>query len=180
MSIHYAALLLIGALFSIDGRAQLLPPPGDGDIRAVYWELQNEAEVWLTLEAKSAAGKPAPLLTFARHFTGKRPGDQSTDIEVRAYVGMMWAPSVEFWLTLDDGDRIDLGVQGGASGLMSGSPSDYLSATLQIETVRRIAKARRVAGKALGFDFELNESQRLAIDAFLERALSENPLRLPR
>ena len=39
-------LLLIAAL----GAAQLLPTPKDGDIRTVYWELQNVSDVWLTLE----------------------------------------------------------------------------------------------------------------------------------
>lgn len=178
--IYCAAWLVTGALLSISERGQLLPPAGDGDIRAVYWELRNETEVWLTLEPKSATGKPAPLLTFARRFAGKWPASQATDFEVRAYAGSLWAPSVEFWLVLDDDHKIDLGSQGRAFGLISGTPSDYLTATLPVQTLKQMAHSKRVAGHALGFEFELNESQRRALGAFLERALSENPARLPR
>ena len=42
------------------GAAQLLPPPRDGDIRTVYWELQNASDVWLTLEPRTAKGERAP------------------------------------------------------------------------------------------------------------------------
>lgn len=161
-------------------RAQLLPPPGDGDIRAVHWELQNVSEIWVTLEPKSAAGKPAPMITVTRRFAGKWPVSQAADLEIRTYAGLFWAPAVEFWLLLDDRERIDLAAQAGPYGLISGSPSDYLSATVPVETVRRMARSTRVTGNALGFEFELNASQRHALGAFLERALSANPIGLPR
>lgn len=61
-----AALLGTAALTAIDGRAQLLPPPGDGEIRVNYWELRNETEVRLTLEPRNAKGERAPLLTFTQ------------------------------------------------------------------------------------------------------------------
>ena len=175
-----AALLGTAALTAIDGRAQLLPPPGDGEIRAVYWELQNETEVWLTLEAKSAAGEPAPFLSFTRRFAGKRPAAQATDFEVTANAGMLWAPSVEFWLVLDDNDKIDLGSHGVSLGrTRENSSLTGVRATIPLQTLKQIANAKRVTGNALRFEFELTESQRGAIGRFLERAVSDDPARQP-
>src|SRR5688500_4513893 len=150
---------------------QLLPPPRDGDIRVVHWDLQNHSQVWLTLEPKAPDGKPAPLLTLAWDFAGKRPVSPPAHIELRAFAGAFWAPRVEFWLALDDEPRIDL-VGGSMFGLVSGVGSDYLPATVSIETLQRIADARRVTGNALGFPFELSGAQRLAVRAFLARVTS--------
>jgi hypothetical protein len=94
---------------------------------------------------------------------------------VRAYAGAFWAPRVELWFLLNDRHRIDLGSQGRAFGLISGTPSDYLSEPISIDTLRQIAGAHRITGNALGLDFELSESQRRALGAFLERVLSDNP-----
>jgi hypothetical protein len=96
---------------------------------------------------------------------------------VRAFAGMFWAPRAELWLMIDDQERIDLASQGRSFGLVSGTPSDYLSEQVRIATLRRVAAAGRVTGNALGFDFELTGSQRAAITAFLERVLGTRPLR---
>jgi hypothetical protein len=170
----FAALILVAG--------QALPPPRDGDIRALHWELRNETEVWLTLEPKSSAGKPGPpgmILTLTRQFQGKHPTRPATDVELRAYAGFLWAPRVEFWLVLDGDQRINLAPKT-VFGLSTGAVSDYLPATISIGTLKQMAEARRVAGNALGFEFELTESQRLAIRAFVERALSDDPAGLKR
>jgi len=180
MSILCAALLVTGALSSIDEPGQVSPPPGDGDIRAVYWESLNETEVWLTLEAKSATGEPAPFLSFTRRFAGKRPAAQATDFEVTANAGMLWAPSVEFWLLLDDNDKIDLGSHGVTLGRTGENSSmTGVRATIPLQTLKQIANSKRVTGNALRFEFELTESQRGAIGRFLERAVSDDPARQP-
>lgn len=168
------SLPIVVALVAPAAAGQLLPPPGDGDIRAVYWELRNQSEVFLTLEPKSAKGAAAPLLTFTYHFAGKRPATAPARIEVRAYAGAYWAPRPELWFLLDDGHKVDLGSSSG--GLVSGTPSDYLSNVITIGTFKEMLAARRITGVALGFEFELRESQRRALGRFLERVLSDNPL----
>lgn len=173
------SLSSLSSLSSVSG--QLLPPPKDGDIRAVYWELRNESEVWLTLEPKAATGGSAPMLTFTFQFPGKRPAVPPAQIEVRAYAPvLMWAPRPELWLVLDGGDKLDIGARGSPYGMISGQASDYLTAMISIDTLKRIAGAKRIAGSALGIDFELNESQASALRTFLERVLSDNPVRWPR
>jgi hypothetical protein len=153
--------------------AQLLPTPQDGDIRTVYWELQNRSEVFLTLELKSPDGKRAPLVTLSVHFPGKRPVARPSEIELRAYAGAFWAPRVALWLVLDDGaERIDLVPKGWwMGGLVTGAASDYLPATVSLETLKQITDATRVSGNALGFDFELSASQLEAIRAFHARVM---------
>ena len=178
--VYCTMLVIAGALFASVTAGQLLPPPGDGDIRAVYWELRKESEVWLTLEPKTAKGDRAPLLTFTLRFAGQWPAGPPTEIDVRAYAGAIWAPRVELWLLLDESQRVDLGSRAKAFGLISGTPSDYLSEPISIDTLRQIAGAHRITGSALGLDFELSESQRLALGAFLERVLSDNPAQQPR
>jgi len=144
--------------------AQLLPPPKDGDIRMVHWELRNESEVWLTLEPKSVEGRPAPMLTFTHTFPGKLPGPPAKEIEVRAYG---WAPSAELRFELDGKDRIELSPPGGI--LTSGTPSDYVRATITVDVLRQLAQARQITGRALGVNFELSDSQRKAIASFADR-----------
>ena len=167
-------VVLMPAGLAVVTAEQLLPPPVDGDIRVVHWDLQNRSQVWLTLEPKAPDGTPAPLLTLAWDFAGKRPVSPPTQIELRAYAGVFWAPRVELWLALDDEARFDL-VAGPVFGLVSGVGSDYLPAAVSIETLQRIADARRVAGNALGFPFELSDAQRLAVRAFLERVTGGQP-----
>lgn len=141
---------------------QLLPPPGDGDIREVYWELQNRSEVWLTLEPKTTKGERAPMLTFTFNFAGKRPASPPTNVEVRAYAGTMYAPRADLLFVLDARQRIDL-----SSGrLLSGTPSDYAAGTMTMALLKQMAVASQITGNALGFDFELTEKQRKAIAAF--------------
>ena len=62
------------AAVSLGAAPQLLPPPKDGDIRDVYWELRKESETWLSLELKTEDGRPAPFLTFTHFYSGKPPG----------------------------------------------------------------------------------------------------------
>ena len=156
---------------------QALPPPRDGEIRALYRELRNETEVWLTIEPRSADGKPGPtgmIVTCTVRFPGKQPKAPPQDIDVRAYAGFLWAPKVEFWLLLDDREKIDL-VPPGAVALATDSVSDYLQASVPVPELKRIANAKRVTGNALGFQFELTEPQRQAIRVFIGRVLSDNP-----
>jgi len=156
---------------------QALPPPRDGEIRALYWELRNETEVWLTIEPRLADGKPGPtgmIVTCTVRFPGKQPKAPPQDIDVRAYAGFLWAPKVEFWLLLDDREKIEL-VPPGVVALATDSVSDYLQASVPVPELKRIANAKRVTGNALGVQFELTEPQRQAIRVFIGRVLSDNP-----
>jgi hypothetical protein len=161
---------------------QALPPPGDGEIRAVYWELRNEAEVWLTIEPRSAGGKTAPqgmTLTLTRRFAGKWPDNQPRRFEIRANAGLLWNPKNELWIVIDGPEKIDF-VGQNPYGPISGEFSTYVTAELPIETLDRLARASRVTGNALGLEFELTPSQRQAVREFFDRAMSDNPTRLPR
>ena len=156
--------------------AQALPPPRDGDVRALYWELQNETQVWLTLQPQGTEGKTAPILAFTLRFAGKRPAAPPAEIELRASVGMIWAPRVDLSITLDEGPRLQLpAVIPLLASFQDGSGFDSVTATLAVEMLQRMADAKRVAGSALGVDFELNEGQRRAIRLFLDRVRSDNP-----
>ena len=163
-AVMLAPALAIALAFGLVFPLQLLPPPKDGEVRVVYWELRNESEVWLTLEPTSADGRPAPMLTFTHTFPGKLPGPPAKQIEVRAFG---WAPSAELRFEIDDKERIELSPPGGI--LTSGTPSDYVRATIGIDILRQLARARRITGRALGLNFELRDSQRKAIAAFTDR-----------
>jgi len=173
------AALAITTLLGAPAAAQLLPPPGDGDIRVVYWDLLKQTEVWLTLEPRSPAGERAPLLTFTDRFRGRRPAGPRREVEVRAYVGTFWAPRAELWL-LADGQRIEFGSGARQLGFVSGAPSDFLSETISIEMLKQIGAAERVTGVVLGFEVELTAAQRQALRMFLVRVLSDDPAPQPR
>ena len=160
-------------VFAWAAEGQLLPPPRNGDIRIIYWELRNESELWLTLEPVTPGGGQAPLLTVTWRFAGRRPTAPPTAFDIRAYAGAAFAPRVEFWLLLDGEHRIDLAPPGRSPGLTSGTPSDYVSHLISLETLRQVAGAQQVSGHALGFDFELTGSQRAAVANFLKRVLAE-------
>ena len=169
-----ACLSIVAASVSA---GQALPPPRDGEIRALYWERQDETEVWLTLEPRSPDGKPAApglILTFTSRFAGKQPQAPAESIDVRAYAGFRWAPRVEFWLLLDDRDKLDL-VPPGTFTMFTNSVSDYLPATMPLRTFMHLTNAHRITGNALGFAFELSDVQRETLRLFMERILSENP-----
>ena len=171
------SLCLAAAWLSL---GQALPAPRDGDIRVLYWELQTETTVWLTLEPRSADGKlgpPGHILTFTLRFPGKRPKAPPQHVDLEASVGRLWSPRVELWFVLDEGAKIDL-LPPGLFALSTGTVSDYLSVKVSIVGLRHIAAARRVRGNALGVDFEFTESQRQAVRAFLDRVLSDNPAQL--
>ena len=158
-------------------RTQALPPPGDGDIRVLYHQLNDRTTVWLTLEPKRSDGKPVPpgmLLTVTLEFPGRRPKAPPEQVEIRAYAGFMWAPQVELSLVLDDREKIDLAPRG-MTGLIGGGVSDYLPAPLSIDTLKQIATAKRVEIYALGLEVELTDAQRQAVRAFLDQVLSDNP-----
>ncbi len=152
---------------------QLLPPPRDGEIRTVYWELRDLTEVSLTLEPQSARHEKLPiLLTLTARFPGKHLSGLSTsvaEVELRADVGRLWAPVPELTVILDDHDRLDLRTTHllDADGTLHG-----VAAPLAIDTFKRMARARKISGNALRLEFVLTEQQRAAIEAFAKRVLS--------
>jgi len=158
------AFVLLAAL----GAAQLLPPAGDGDIRTVYWELQNVTDIFLTLEPRTLKGERAPILTFTCRFPGKRQTAPPREVEVQAYAGQFWAPRAELWFELDGIEIVNLSASPSNTSLPEGAP-DYWSGRLPIDVMRRLAQAPRIRGNALRFPFELSASQRQAIRAWLER-----------
>jgi hypothetical protein len=155
--------------------AQPLPPPRDGEIRAVFWELQNRTDVWLTLEPQTTSRTPAPtamLLTLTCSFPGKFPKAPPQNVELRALPGMMWAPLVQLSVVID-GASVDLPPLATA-GVGDGG-FDYIWVPLSVSILKQIADARRVTINALRLDLELTDSQRTAIGVYLERILSDNP-----
>jgi hypothetical protein len=158
--------LLLAAAF---GASQLLPPPGDGDIRTAYYELQNRTEIWLTLLPRTAAGQRAPLMTFTHAFPGTRQTVAPREVTVQAFSELFWAPRPVLWFELDGRERIDVAADPPNRGLLTGAASDYWSGRLSIETIRRMARAQIVNGSSLGFPFQLSASQRQALGAWLER-----------
>ena len=158
------AFLLVAAL----GAAQSLPPPKDGDIRVVYWELQNATEIFLTLEPRSITGERAPIVTFTHRFPGKRQEAAPIEVEVQAFAGQFWAPRAELWFEIDNREIFNLGAPLPGTPLQEGTP-DYWSGRMPIDVARRMARAHRINGGSLGFPFELTTSQRQAIHAWVER-----------
>jgi hypothetical protein len=170
-----AAAITILCLAVDSVRGQALPPPRDGDIRVLYWELQNRTDVWLTLEPKLASGKPAPptmVLTLTLSFPGKTPKGQPEHVDLRAHPGMLWAPRIQLSVVVD-GERLQL-EPAGSVGLGDGG-LDYVWVPVSISMLRQMAQARRVSINALGLDLELIEPQRAAVGQFLDRVLSDNP-----
>jgi hypothetical protein len=156
-------------------RAQALPPPRDGDIRVLYWELQNRTDVWLTLEPKTASRAPAPtamVLTLQFRFLGKIPKTRPDHVDLRAHPGMMWAPQIQLSVVIDEAP-VELAPPG-TFGMTDGG-LDYVWVPIPIPTLRRIEYAKRVTINALGIELELTDSQRKAVGAYLERILSDNP-----
>jgi hypothetical protein len=170
MASPLSGAVLIAAL----GAAQLLPPPGDGDIRTAYWELQNVTEVWVTLEPRTMAGERAPLVTFTHRFPGRHQAAPAREVEVQAFSEQFWAPRAELWFELDGGERIDLSAPTLNAALLTGAASDYWSGRVPIDVMRRLAGAHRITGSSLRFPFELSASQRQAIRAWLERITSRS------
>jgi hypothetical protein len=160
-----------GAFVLLALALQVLPPPQDGDIRTVYWELQNRSEVFLTLELKSHDGKPAPVVTFTVGFAGKRPVSQPRAVEVRAYPGPLWWPRAEWWFLLDQQTRLDLA--GRSSGLINNDfGPNYVIAAVPLGVLQQLADATSVSGNVLGFEVELSSKQRDALRAFRDRVMS--------
>src|SRR5688572_12686231 len=153
--------------FAWTAERQPLPPPGDGEIRIIYWELRNESELWLTLEPRSGDGRHKRMLTITWRFPGRRPSAPPNELDVTAYAGPLFGGRVEFWLMLDAEHRVDLAPPGRTAGLISGIASDYVSHLISLDTLQKIARAQRGSGHALGVDFELTGSQRAAIGALL-------------
>ena len=84
---------------------------------------------------------------------------------------------MELSITLDDGRTAAdaAAVVPGPASFQDGSGFDSVTAALSVDMLQRLADAKRVAGSALGVDFELNEGQRRAIRLFLDRVRSDNP-----
>jgi hypothetical protein len=158
------------AAVSLGAAPQLLPPPKDGDIRDVYWELRKESETWLSLELKTEDGRPAPFLTFTHFYSGKPPGPPASQIEVRAYG---WAPFADLVFVINDKQTIDLTPPGGM--LSSGTPSDFARGTLTLDLLEQLARAGRITGQTLGVSFVLRDSQRKALAAFYDRVSGRKP-----
>jgi hypothetical protein len=165
-----AALTLAAALHAAPLYAQLLPPPKDGDIRDVYWELRNESETWLSVELKTEDGRPAPFLTFTHSYAGRPPGPPASQIEVRAYG---WAPRADLVFVIDGKQTIDLSPSDGR--LTSGTPSDFVKGTITLDVLQQLARAGRITGRTLGVNFELRDSQRKALAAFYDRISGRKP-----
>lgn len=142
VSVVCAALLITGAA----APRQLLPPPKDGDIRVVYWDLFNWTEVFVALDPQVtvSGGAPAGLrLNFSFIFAGHRPAARATDatkLDVRAYVGRLWAPQPELSFVVD-GERLNVvDLETSSHGPFSGWDSVFGKLTLH--DVSRIATAR--------------------------------------
>ena len=141
-----ASLLPGAVLLAALGAAQLLPPAGDGDIRTVYYELQNVTDIFLLLEPRTLKGERAPIVTFTGRFPGRRHTLAPREVEV----------------------QLNLSAPLPNAPLLEGTP-DYWSGRVPIDLLRRMARAQRIDGSLLGFPFELSASQRQAIRAWLER-----------
>ena len=169
---------LVGALVAATTtQAQALPPPRDGDIRVLYWDIQKRTQVWLTLELRSRDGKPLPTgmnLAFWVEFPGKRPPRPLQTIEIHANAGFMWAPKVELTFLVDGRETISVAPPGLVT-LIEGPVWNYLPAEISVETLGRLARAKHIDGNALGLEFELSELQLRAIRTFYERARSDDP-----
>jgi hypothetical protein len=171
---------LVGLFLSLAAiaRPQALPPPRDGEIRVLYWELRGETEVWLTLDPRSPDGDELPItLSLSVVFSGKRPPRPLTQVDVRAFAGLLWAPTPELMLTVD-GESVEFAPPG-PSSIYSGSPGEGtligVVGTIAIATLKKMATARSIVGNALRMNFDLNGSQRAAIAKFAERVLSPDP-----
>jgi hypothetical protein len=170
--------LIAGLLCSAStARPQALPPPRDGDIRVLYWELTKRTDVWLTLELRTSEGKSLPTgtnMTITAQFPGKRPPQPVENVEIRVNSGMLWAPRVQLGFVLNGRDKLDLTPPGMVS-LVTGSVSDYLPVTISVETLERLARAKHIDGNALGLEFEFTDFQLDAIRRFHQRILSDDP-----
>jgi hypothetical protein len=152
--------------------------PRDGEIRVLCWDLREETEVWLTLEPRSPDGDTLPItLSLSVGFSGKRPATPLTQVDVRAFVGLLWAPTPQLMLTVD-GDSVEFAPPG-PSAIYSGSPGEGtltgVVGAISIATLKKMASARSIDGNALRMNFDLNCSQRAAIAKFAERVLSPDP-----
>jgi hypothetical protein len=161
--------LLFAALSATTSAWQLLPPPGDGDIRVAYYELQNRSEVWLTIEPRAPNGDRAPLLTFTHHFLGKRQTAAPREVLVQACAGQFWAPRAELWFDLDGKERLDVSPGLSNVGLLVGAGGECWGGEISIDAIYRMALVQHVRGSSLGFPFDLSASQRQALRAWLDR-----------
>jgi hypothetical protein len=165
-------IVALALLLSPTHAAQLLPTPGDGDVRTVYWELQNQTDIFITLVPHAPDGTPAPpgvVLRIRRSFEGKGsppPATGDTMLYIEAPVGLMWAPKSELW-AIADGRRFDLKSE--PMGVVSATGGDYLAGQVSVADLTSIAAARDVHGSVAGNAFSLTGKQRGALVDFLER-----------
>jgi hypothetical protein len=173
-------IFVIGTLLSLAaGSRQSAIPPRDGEIRVAYWELLKETTISLTLEPKAITSKSAPsgmTLTLTRRFPGKHPAVPPTHVEVLAHAGLLWAPRNELSFVLDGIHTFDVG---STAIVTNATEQEFvltgLQSTISTPILQQMAAATRVTGNALGFQFELTESQRRALQTFVEQVLSETP-----
>ena len=181
MRIVTRSLLTLSLSFGAGvANGQLLPDPRDGDIRVVYWDLRSETEVFLMLDLRSPSGEKLSMpLTLSVTFPGRHPVAPLTHVQVRAYVGNLWAPESRLTIVLDGREEIGFASHG-PSGMYqsdpgSGSTLMGIVGTIPIATLKQMSSARSVAGNVLRLKFELVPSQQDAIARFAERVVSPDP-----
>jgi len=159
--------------------ADPLPPPRDGDIRVMSWEALDETEVWLTLEPRSPGGEKLPIsLALSATFRGRRPAAPPARAEVRAHVNLLWAPTPELRLVMDE-RSLEFEPPGPSPVYSSADPGGStltgVTGRIGVATLERMAAARSLGGNALRLDFALDAGQRAAIARFTKRVLSADP-----
>jgi hypothetical protein len=171
---HSVALFVATAFLRGVPPGQPSPASEDGKITVAYSELQNLSDVSLSLKLRPAVGQAAPagmLLTFHWRFEGKLPTVPPSEIEIRAYAGLLWAPRAELEFQLDNEKTIRLPSRA-VLGFGNEGGSGFYAATVKLDVVRQIAGANRIEGSALGMRFELDEGQHRALRDFVDYALA--------
>jgi hypothetical protein len=166
-------IVALALLLAASAGAQLLPPPGDGDIRTVYWELRDQTDIFVALVPHAPDGASTPpgmMIRIRRSFAGKgsppRPNG-GTMLYIEAPVGTVWAPKPELWVVAD-GRRFDLTAER-MGGVVSATGGDYLAGQISVADLTSIAAARDVHGSVAGVAFSLTGKQRGALVEFLAR-----------
>lgn len=150
----------------------------DDDIRVHYSSELDQTQVWLGLDLRSSAHRPAPPgthLRFELRYDGKRPVRPPEAVGLVAHAGFLWSPRPELSVRLEQRRHIDLAARRVQGGMDQDGTLMFLPVTVPIEILQQIARASRVTGSALGFEFELTATQREALDEFVRRVLSADP-----
>jgi len=147
-----------------------LPGTRTGEVRSVYWELQEHTEVCVNLVPEATAAGPSPFVfTFSFTHTG-RDFKPPAWVLFRAQLPphyVVVTPSLD--VALDGGEPLHL-VGPGQPYQVTYPPNCTFSETgcgftgvevpLSPETFRRLAQARRIQGTGFGIPFSLPEDAR--------------------